>query len=98
MPLSKEQEDELAGLLAAVRHPPMPLAEKLSTVEMLRKWGVWVLGVIVTVVVFVMQVRQNSRILEDLSPKVKMMWWMKENGYTNKDVEPIGPIKLPKFD
>lgn len=44
-PLSAQDREDLAGLLAAVRHPPHPmgLADKLSVAELIRKWFVHVL-------------------------------------------------------
>lgn len=44
--LSQQDRENLAGLLAAVRHPPRPvtLTEKLSVAEMIRKWFVHVLA------------------------------------------------------
>lgn len=40
--LSEQDREDIAGLLAAVRHPPLPmgLSEKLSVAELIRKWFV----------------------------------------------------------
>lgn len=40
--LSEQDREDIAGLLAAVRHPPlrMGLSEKLSVAELIRKWFV----------------------------------------------------------
>lgn len=97
--LNKDDEAKISGLLAAALHkPPAPLNEKLTTIETFRKWG-WIAFVGITMgVIGAEQIRFNTSFVREWGPKVKAMWWMKENGYTNKDVEPIGPIKLPKFD
>lgn len=98
--LSENDEKQLTGLLAAVRHAPhtMSIQEKVSVADTFRKWIYIIVSGIVFVVIVVMQIRHNTRMIDNLSPKVKVMWWMKENGYTNKDIEPHGLIKAPDFD
>lgn len=93
----EQLEKGLTGLLAAVRKPPMPLSEKLSAADILRKWAYLIGFTIVAATISVVNIRANTARLNEIYPMVKAMDWMKTNGYTNKDVEPYGPIRLPKF-
>lgn len=62
-PLSEKDREDLAGLLAAVRRPPLPmrLSEKMTVVEMCRAWFV---HMVVAAVILVSAVIGVYKVLE----------------------------------
>jgi hypothetical protein len=66
-PLSEQTREDLAGLLAAVRHPPVPmgLSEKLSVAELIRKWFVHALVALALVGGFIWKCAAITRQVSD---------------------------------
>lgn len=102
MALSEEDKAALAGLLASALEKPKPMAtviaERLTLAEVVRKWIFHIVAAILAVGFMVSLIKTNTAFVKEWGPKVKTLWWMKENGYSNKDVEPTGPIKVPNYE
>jgi hypothetical protein len=71
--------------------------QNVSTANTLWKWIAAVIIAAIAVSAAVKEVRTNTKFRQEWGPRIKVVWWMKENGYTNKDVQPKGPIPVPDF-
>jgi hypothetical protein len=105
MSLSRDDKDQLAGMLAAAINKPdyNSLHTKLSTWDIIRKWA-WIVilsvGLMITFGIganqLIIQVKENTARSLDDHRKVQIMWWMKENGLTNHDLKEKN-IQPPEF-
>src|SRR3954464_2636884 len=104
MPLSKEDEAQFSGLLAAAMDRPKPtFQEKLSTAEVLRKWALIILIGVVATAAEINTRRENSKRITTLEKKMREVRplvlqheWQVKQGLTNKDLKERG-LTAPEF-
>ena|SRR5207244_3350059 len=106
MSLSREDKDQLSGMLSAALHNPPPspsMLDKLGAIDILRRWAWIILVGALMVGAEVDQRRRNTGRIDRLEKKMRVIRplvlqheWQVQQGFTNKDLKAMN-IKAPDF-